>query len=329
MADIYKKLFEKVPVAIIEMDYSSMETLRDEINSKKADDIRAYLHKNLAKFKRMFQGVTIRQINPDALAFYGSSSAKTFLTAFVKSFTGRAVDILIEQFVAFFSGEKEFSGEMKCHQPRKQGRDVFLRVVTTGRSSADLSSVILTLQDITPWKKTERTLRKKAQMDGLTGLLNQAALIERLEHELIRVKRYGLELSCMMIDLDFFKVINDKFGHQKGDAILKRSSEMIRQCFRQIDIVGRYGGDEFIVLMPETSVRNAYYAAQRLQRIFAQELFRYRDVISFHITLSIGITGYTQGNQSIKDANDLITLADNEMYNCKKAGRNRISAVGI
>ena len=220
------------------------------------------------------------------MKFYAVTSKKAFLEHLIKSFAGRASDVLVEQFVALFSGEREFSGEMKCHSVKGQSQDVFLKLVVTDKSKDGLSSVIMTLQDITAWKKIERQLRKKAQLDGLTKLLNQNAMVDRLSHELIRAKRYGLELSCIMIDLDFFKVINDKFGHQKGDRILRKVSKMIRDCFRKVDIVGRYGGDEFVVILPETTARNACFAAHRLQRIFAETLFRYKNVITFHITLN-------------------------------------------
>ena len=129
----------------------------------------------------------------------------------------------------------------------------------------------------------------------------------------------------MMIDLDFFKVINDKFGHQKGDQILKRVSKMIKNCFRRVDIVGRYGGDEFLVILPQTKSQLAQYAAQRLRRTFSETVFSYRKAITFHITLSIGITGYP--TKKVKDAKDLVALADKAMYACKSAGRNQIKII--
>lgn len=325
MKDKYKDLFDQAPVAIVEFDYSSMLVFKKQLFKKSSSEIRSFFLKNPKKLKDAFQKVKVLNVNKGALLFYGVSSKKVFFECLRNSFNGRAVDVLVEQFVALFSGEKEFSGEMKSRPVKGQVRDVFLKVVI----SKDFKSVMMTLQDITAWKKMERQLRKKVQIDALTNLQNQSAVVERLESDLVRAKRYGLELSCMMIDLDFFKVINDKFGHQKGDMILKKVSGIIRRCFRNVDIVGRYGGDEFMVILPETGARNAYYAATRLQKIFAGTLFKYKNVIKFHITLSIGIAGYSIKKKKIKDANDLIALADNEMYNCKKAGRNRISVAKL
>ncbi|HSV43395.1 MAG TPA: GGDEF domain-containing protein [Candidatus Bathyarchaeia archaeon] len=325
MTNIYRELFHKAPVSIIELDYSPMARLKTEIKSKNPADIRSFLLSHPKKLKEAFGRVKVRTINDGALCFYGVASKKAFMDRLSKSFTGRALDVLVEQMVVLFSGGTDFSGEMKCRTAKKQSQDVFLCLKLSKNNREDLSSVIMTLQDITAWKRLERQLRKEAQIDMLTRLLNQGAMVDRLNHELIRAKRYGLELSCMMIDIDFFKVINDKFGHQKGDRILFQVAKMIRDCFRKVDVIGRYGGDEFVVVLPETSSKNAYYAAHRLQRIFAETLFKYKKVISFHITLSIGIAGYSAKTKKIKDAKDLIALADGEMYNCKMNGRNRIS----
>lgn len=326
MKDNYRAIFDHAPVAIVELDYKPVFELKKKITSENASDIRSFLLRNPGKLKSAFRSAKILNINQGALNFYGVRSKKDFFDRLTGSFTGRAYDVLVEQCVSLFKGEKEFSGEMKCKGGAGQIQDVFLKsAVYRAAAKTGSPSVIITLQDITAWKKIERHLRKKSQLDGLTNLLNQRTMLERLEQELVRAKRYGLEISCMMIDLDFFKVINDKFGHQKGDRILKEVSGIIRNCFRKMDIIGRYGGDEFMVLLPETSPKNAYYAAHRLQRIFADKLFKYKNVITFHITLSIGIAGYSVQKKKIKDAQDLIALADNEMYNCKKAGRNRIS----
>ena len=146
--------------------------------------------------------------------------------------------------------------------------------------------------DITPWKELERQLRRRSQLDGLTKLYNHNTINRCLEEELIRAKRYGLSLSCIMIDLDHFKIVDDKFGHQRGDNVLKKVAKMIKDCFRKADIVGRYGGDEFLVILPETKTENAKIAAKRIHRIFEEKILKYQQLMSFHISLSMGIAGY-------------------------------------
>jgi len=325
--DIYKTLFNEVPVAIADFDYSGLSEMQRTLNGADRSEIRQYLYKHPAQVKAVARKFKVGLVNDTALSLYGVPSSMAFLEAVVKAYCGKSFDVFVEQLVSLLSGEGEFSGELKCSVAKNRQQDVFIRVSVPKKHGTSLGHVLVTLQDITAWKRIERKLRKEAQIDGLTRLLNQNAMVDKLEIELIRAKRYGLELSCLMIDLDFFKVINDKFGHQKGDQILKKVSKMIKNCFRKVDIVGRYGGDEFVVILPETSSRNANFAAQRLQKIFARTLFRYKNVIKFYVTLSIGIAGYSP--KKAKDAKDLLALADNAMYDVKKAGRNAIKIAKV
>jgi len=317
----FKQIFDDSPVGIIEMDYSALANFGKKLFGKKSA-IREYIIQNPSKVKAVFSKVKIIEANKAAYALYGAKNKKQLLENFGKVLTTSALDVLSEQFISLLTGECDFKGEFKYRTPKRIFQDVFLSVSVPQENRKNFSRVVLTLQDITTWKRVERQLRKKARLDGLTKLLNQSAITERLEEELIRAKRYGLNLSCMMIDLDFFKVINDKFGHQRGDKILQRVAKMIRGCFRKVDIVGRYGGDEFFVILPETKDRLAKFAAMRLQKIFANTMFKYKRIISFNITLSIGIAGYP--SKKIKDAKDFIAWADKAMYQCKMDGRDRI-----
>ena len=318
----YELAMDDVPVAIIQMDYSPLLALAKDLQKQTVTNIRQYLYENQAVVKKTYRKVTVLDANREAMKLFHVSKKKDLSASLQKVFTKTALDLLIEQFISLLEGEKQFTGEIRHTTQSRKSRDVFVRLVIPRKFYKSYSRVVLTLQDITNWKKLERQLRKRAQLDGLTRLLNHSTVMQRLEDELLRSKRYGLSLSCMMIDLDFFKVINDKFGHQRGDQILKRVSRMVFNCFRKVDIVGRYGGDEFLIILPETKPQLAKYAAQRLQRIFSKTMFKYKRVITFHITLSIGIAGYPAKN--VKDAKDLAALADKAMYACKMAGRNRI-----
>jgi len=325
--DIYKTLFNEVPVAIVDFDYSGLSEIQQKLKGVERSEIRQYLYKHATQIKAVAKKFKVGLVNDTALSLYGVRTAANFSEALVRAYCGKSFDVFVEQLVSLLSGEGEFSGELKCSIARNRQQDIFIRVSVPKKYGTSLGHVLVTLQDITAWKRIERKLRKEAQIDGMTRLYNQSAILDKLDIELIRAKRYGLELSCMMIDLDFFKVINDKFGHQKGDQILKKVADMIKDCFRKVDVIGRYGGDEFVVILPETSARNANFAAQRLQKIFAKTLFRYKNVIKFYITLSIGIAGYSP--KKAKDAKDLLALADNAMYDVKKAGRNAIKIAKI
>jgi len=319
----YKNIFDNAPVAILVLDYSFLTKIDLKLKKQTVTHIRQYLIENPNLIIKNFHNVKIKEANHNAYELFGVKRKNDLLNAFVKTFTSNATDVLIEQIVSVLKKETRFSGEFKSKFHNNKYLDIFMRLTVIKNKKIPYSHLIVALQDITIWKRLERQLRKRAQLDGLTKLLNHNTIMQRLEEELIRAKRYGLSMSCMMIDMDHFKIINDKFGHQRGDQVLKRVAGMIKNSVRKVDIVGRYGGDEFLLILPETRAKNARYAANRIQRIFTEKLFKYQRIISFHISLSIGITGYPA--PKVKDSKDLIALADRAMYTAKKAGRNRIA----
>jgi len=319
----YKNVFDNSPAALLELDYRPLQELSDSI--RRGADPRQFILSRPALVTKTFSAIKVLNANAAALDLCGVKDREQLTLCLRAVFLSAARDFFIEQFVELLAGARTFSGEFRHRFPRKGLLDIFWSLTVPPQAKKDYGRVVVAMQDISAWKKTERQLLRAAQHDALTHLLNQGAVIERLENELLRARRYGLTVSCMMVDLDFFKVINDKFGHQRGDQILRRVSRMINNCFRKVDIVGRYGGDEFLIILPETKPQNANYAAIRLQKIFADTVFKYKRLISFHITLSIGITGYPA--HDVKNAKELISLADKAMYSCKMAGRNRIAIV--
>jgi diguanylate cyclase (GGDEF)-like protein len=170
-------------------------------------------------------------------------------------------------------------------------------------------------------RRNESLLRDLATHDQLTRVLNVRAFTERLADELRRVARYHRPLALLYLDLDDFKIVNDSHGHQTGDAVLRLVAEAIRQAVRQADVVGRMGGDEFAVLMPETESALATAAADRLAAGLRSVLNG-----SPAVTASIGVVSpITQAT----DTDALIRRADQAMYEAKKSGKNRVVAVSL
>ena len=161
-----------------------------------------------------------------------------------------------------------------------------------------------------------------AQLDGLTRLLNQREISRRLEEEMTRAKRYGLDLSCLMIDVDHFKIVNDKYGHQRGDQVLKKVATFLKESIRKSDVIGRYGGDEFLMVFPQTNSTNAKVAANRIRRIFAEKMRRFQKRLPIQNTLSIGISSVPA--KGIKNYRDLINQADKALYLAKASGRDTV-----
>jgi diguanylate cyclase (GGDEF)-like protein/PAS domain S-box-containing protein len=165
--------------------------------------------------------------------------------------------------------------------------------------------------------------QRLAITDGLTGLFNARYFYEELEKEIARAQRYSTTFSLALFDIDDFKVLNDTFGHQAGDEVLRDVAEMILRVSRKTDVVARYGGEEFISILPNTSKDEAYKHAHRIKD--SVEGKRYLGVNSVQFTLSGGISAFPE---DATDAKALLYAADMAMYKAKAAGKNIIHSYG-
>ncbi|MBC8212629.1 MAG: diguanylate cyclase [Gammaproteobacteria bacterium] len=163
-----------------------------------------------------------------------------------------------------------------------------------------------------------RTLSELMYHDGLTGLLNQITLKRRVESELARSQRQNEPLSYLMLDIDLFKQVNDRFGHSIGDRVLKSLAQLLTDRLRKSDLIGRYGGEEFGIIMPNTSPDAAFEIIEKLRVSFSQLTFK-SDKEEFKCSFSAGISGSTTFSQE----NKLIEAADEALYQAKESGRNK------
>jgi diguanylate cyclase (GGDEF)-like protein/PAS domain S-box-containing protein len=175
--------------------------------------------------------------------------------------------------------------------------------------------------DLTPHKQMEDRFHQLSITDGLTGLYNHRHFFTVLGEELKRAERYGRPLSLICFDLDNLKYCNDKYGHLEGDRVLRLVGDTMRSVLRQSDFCFRYGGDEFMILLPEADIRKAYIVAEKIRDTFALRCFpsgRKKDSPTF--TLSIGIAQKSKG----EDSESLIKRADLAMYEAKNDGGDQI-----
>jgi diguanylate cyclase (GGDEF)-like protein len=170
-------------------------------------------------------------------------------------------------------------------------------------------------------RMAQARLEHEARHDGLTGILNRNAILETLHKELERSHRMGHPTAVIMADVDHFKRINDTHGHAAGDQVLRSVAEAIRSSVRPYDSVGRYGGEEFLIVLPETSPADVETIAERVRTAAAANpiLIDGRSVVA---TLSLGID--TTEPEDAMDAERMISAADMAMYQAKSAGRNRV-----
>ena len=173
--------------------------------------------------------------------------------------------------------------------------------------------------------KTLQKLEKKATTDFLTGLKNKEVITELLQHQLNLTERKNCHLSILIIDIDHFKQINDTYGHLKGDEVLSKVANLITETLRTSDAIGRIGGEEFLVVLPETNTAGALIVAERIRLQIAQYRFKnFED--NFSANISIGISS-TEIEMPDRDMKTLLLRADSALYDAKNTGRNRCAII--
>lgn len=193
------------------------------------------------------------------------------------------------------------------------------------RTPVDMEELLIRVKSMMRIRELMFKIRQVSTTDELTGLHNRKYLQERLEQEISRSKRYGLKLSCLLFDLDFFKVVNDIYGYSWGDVLLKSVAEKLKQFIRKEDIITRYGDEEFLVLLPNTSEDQAFLFAERFRRdIERMEFIPAGEEERHPITISGGISTYPCMENVEEDANTVIRYAEHALYNAKKRGKNKI-----
>jgi len=232
--------------------------------------------------------------------------------------------------------EKTFQSTDPCAKDKlvvlQSGSDAWLDIYTYPilDDEGKVTHVMEYTRDITDRKKSEEERRRLisrleylSNTDGLTGLLNRRALTDALTYELDRARRYSSELAVILCDIDNFKPINDLHGHAAGDRALQIVSDALRSLLRKADIAGRYGGDEFMLILPETTLSGAESLAEKLRQSIVNMDLRIEGKATVNVSLSIGVAAL---DQSIVDIDALVKKADDAMYTSKQTGRNKVSS---
>jgi len=184
------------------------------------------------------------------------------------------------------------------------------RIITNAVENTKLKNDLIRMQE-----KLVQTSTK----DALTGLFNRRYLLESLESEIERAKRYKEDLSFLMIDIDHFKKVNDTYGHTAGDTVLADVAKILTNSIRQSDLAGRLGGDEFAIILPHTDIKDGLVAAQKIRKAVEQAQFTDKeDVIK--VTISIGVAICSDTDTTL----DIIKHADKALYMAKENGRNQV-----
>lgn len=193
------------------------------------------------------------------------------------------------------------------------------------KTPVDNQELVIRVKNMLKIKELRDKLKTLSTTDELTGLHNRKYLLERMEQEISRSKRYGNALSVLLFDLDFFKVVNDIYGYEWGDVLLRSIADKLKQLIRKEDILTRYGDEEFIVVLPNTSEDNAFLFAERFRKdIEKMEFIPAGEEERHPITISGGISTFPCIPDTEEDANTIIRYAEHALYNAKKRGKNKI-----
>lgn len=220
---------------------------------------------------------------------------------------------------------------------QRDGTELWMEIYTYPILDEDgkVSHVIEYTRDITERRKTEDEKRRLidkldrlSKTDGLTGMINRRALTDSLAYEIDRAARTRSELALILCDVDNFKEINDTYGHDAGDRALQTLAATLKTILRKIDIAGRYGGDEFMLILPETTVRGAERLAEKLLSAVRDIELRLADGKHIHLSMSIGIAGL-EGDSEGENIDSFVKRADDAMYASKQGGKDRVSVVNV
>lgn len=203
------------------------------------------------------------------------------------------------------------------HRPHVTEDEAVTAHLVSCTSFPDMDKYVLSFANITNIEKERRYLRQQATTDTLTGIYNRSGFNQFLTMEIQRAQRYGSPLSLIMLDIDHFKNINDTFGHNVGDDILKALTKVISENIRSYDIFARWGGEEFAILAPHTDNESAIMLAEKLRKAIEDTDFSPAE----KLTCSFGVTGLIKDNCV---AREIIEHADRALYEAKRSGRNRV-----
>ena len=288
-----------------------------------ADQLEARLHE-LEEERRRVRETTLRFGEALAATHDVNQLLRVIVESAVES-TGANLGQLVDdgEVLIEFGSER---GPDKLEFPLAAGRETFGTLILYGEefSSDDRESAgwlvghaVIALANA----QAHRTAEQQALVDGLTGLANRRLCTAALEKELARAERFGEPLALVLADIDDFKLINDRWGHPTGDEVLKMFAKTLRESVREIDLAGRWGGEEFALLLPETDLEGGRELAERVRRKLVRRKFLAPDGERIRVTASFGVAAFPEATTQ----DQLVAMSDGALYDAKRAGKNQVA----
>ncbi|WP_157314129.1 diguanylate cyclase [Chitinibacter sp. GC72] len=280
------------------------------------------------RFKQMIEttpvGLVLARMPDFYITYINQHAAKMFGLPQAAALSKRAFELYYDRVDFLHHSEDALAGKAvnnaECILRHKEGNPFWANVSMSASTSNDGTTLLIGLNDITQRKQLEDELKRRATTDSLSGLANRAYFMETAQQEIQRTKRYQRRACILMLDIDFFKKINDNYGHQTGDQVIRTMANLCRASLRDIDLIARIGGEEFTAFLPETTLDEAYLAAERLRIRIEENVIMLDDGREIRFTSSIGISEIMPDDPNV-DAP--LKRADTALYASKHSGRNK------
>lgn len=303
----YHHLFTYAPISLWEEDYTAIKEEFDRLHALGVKDLRAYLTSTPSATESFTKLIRVLDVNQKTLDLFGAADKNTLLTNLDKVFRDEMKTHFVNELVDMWDGKTFYEREGVNFS--LTGEPVHVQVAWTlmPGSENDFSWVLVALQDMTARKKAEEYLRYLGTHDVMTGLYNRAFF----EETLIKLEKTRHDpISIILIDLNYLKVTNDQFGHHEGDKLIRRVAEVLKASISAGEVAARIGGDEFIIIVPDSDINNAKEMIDRIQALVLVNNKFYREP---ELSLSLGAAVSSPGLSLEK----VMSLADNEMYKNK------------
>jgi diguanylate cyclase (GGDEF)-like protein/PAS domain S-box-containing protein len=327
----YRSLFEDSPISLWEEDFSEVKLYLDELRDQGITNLHAYFERNPEELSKCGSLVRVTNVNEATLRLYDATSKDELLGGLNQILDDDSKVVFKDELVALSEGAHHFEAEIS--QRTMQGRKIlgYLRLSIAPGSEEEWDKVFVTVIDITARKLLEQRLRETlshteslARTDVLTGSLNRRAIMEQARAELARAERERTSLGLAIVDMDFLKEINDEHGHLIGDAALRLLAVTLEKACRLYDRVGRWGGDEFLIVLPNIEPQSARAIAERLLLRVNEATLSLSGEEEIRLSACVGVSASDAGNGEGIELEELLRRADAALLQAKKEGRNAV-----
>jgi diguanylate cyclase (GGDEF)-like protein/PAS domain S-box-containing protein len=326
----FRSLFEDSPISLWEEDFSDLKGYLEELRKTGIRDFRNYFDAHPDAVIASAKKIKVLNVNQATVSLFKAESKEELLTDISIILGASSMDAFKDELVSLAEGNLDFACEI--HQKKLDGETIIgdLRLSIAPGYEDTWEKVYVSIIDITERKVLEERLKESlakseilASTDPLTHLLNRRAITEAATSELARAAREGTVLGIAMIDMDSLKDVNDRYGHPVGDSALQLFGKTLQKATRIYDKVGRWGGDEFLVVIPQMDYKDALKTAERLKEAVNKTRLPLPDGGEMWLGACIGITCSTIGNENNATVDKLLAIADKALYQAKSQGRNQ------